>query len=230
MTARVVLADDHAPTLAEFAALLRADPRFEVCATACDAVGAVAAALEHAPDLVLLDVCMPGSGIAAAAEIAARLPATRVVMLTISAHDADLFPALRAGAAGYLLKDIGPDRLGHALLDVLEGRGALPRDLLARVIADYRDPQPPRRRVAAPAPLTAREWQVLDRLRGGRSTAQIARELCVSSETVRSHVMRATRKLGVGDRDAAVALLAAQPPVRGVARTGGTPSPDAQSV
>ena len=212
MTVRTVIADDHAPTRSDIREILDGDPRFEVCGEAEDAPGAVRAALRERPRLCLLDVRMPGSGVAAAWEISARLPQTTVVMLTISESDSDLFPALRAGAAAYLLKDTDRDRLPLALLDVVEhGTAALPRRLLTRVFADYRDRDPRRRDVRlldSELRLTSREWQVLDRLRDERSTAQIAHELSLTPGTVRSHVMSLVHKLGVGGRRELVELFA----------------------
>ena len=221
---RVLLADDHAWTRADVRAILDADERFEVVAEAADAPGAVRQALKAVPAIALLDVRMPGHGVSAAWEIKARLPGTIVVMFTVSADDTDLFPALRAGAAGYLLKDIDPARLPLALLDVAEGRAAMPRELVTRVLADYRDRDPRRRCVRIEGvrePLTSREWEVLDLLRDGRSTAAMAREMSVSRATVRSHVMSVVRKLGAGDRAEAVRMFAAaQPPVPGMPGTG----------
>ena len=112
---RVLIADDHAPTRADVRRALDADERFEICADTADAAGAVQAAVRERPDICLLDVSMPGGGLSAAWEIAARLPRTKVVMLTVSSEDADLFAAIRAGAEGYLLKTMNftelPDEL-----------------------------------------------------------------------------------------------------------------------
>lgn len=211
---RVLIADDHAPTREDLARELGRHPSFDICAEVGDAPAAVRAALEQRPDLCLLDIRMPGSGVAAAWEISARLPQAKVVMLTISDDDADLFPALRAGAAGYLLKDIARERLPVALLDVLEqGAAAMSRRLMSRVLDDYRDRGPRRRSVWLERPgteLTSREWQVLDLMRRGRSTAQIARELSLSRVTVRTHVHSLVRKLGVADREEAVRLFEEQ--------------------
>ncbi len=112
---------------------------------ASNASEAVDAATRERPDLCLLDIRMPGSGIAAAWEITARLPETKVVMLTVSRDDDDLFAALRAGASGYLLKDTDPARLAHALDDVLAGEAAIPRSLVARLAEEFRErgPQAP---------------------------------------------------------------------------------------
>jgi DNA-binding NarL/FixJ family response regulator len=212
---RTVIADDSAPMRTAIAALLERDGRFAVCAAAADAAGAVAAAVRERPHLCLLDVRMPGGGVAAAWEIAARLPETTVVMLTVSEEETDVRSALHAGAAGYLLKDMDLLRLPAALLDVVQHRApALPRRLLARVLADYRDRDPRRRCADLAHPdrrLTSREWQVLDRLRAERSTAQIAGELSLTPATVRSHVMTLTRKLGVADRRALLELFEPAP-------------------
>jgi DNA-binding NarL/FixJ family response regulator len=206
----VVLADDHAPTRDEIGDVLARDERFEVTAATADAPGAIDAALRTHPDICLLDVRMPGGGIAAAWEISGRLPDTTVVMLTVSDRDAHLFAALRAGARGYLLKDMDTDRLPQALIDAIEGRAPIPGKLVARIIDTFRDRSPRWRSVASSemqAPLTAREWEVLEQVRKGRTTAEIADDLSVSTVTVRSHVSSALRKLRVSSRDEALALF-----------------------
>jgi DNA-binding NarL/FixJ family response regulator len=201
---RVLIADDHAPTRASIRATVEQDARFSVCAEVADGAAAVQAALHERPDLCLLDVRMPGSGIAATREITTRLPGTKVVIITVSLEEDDLFNALRAGAQGYLLKDTDPARLPHALKDVMEGGVAIPRPLLSRLVTEFRDHGPRRRAVLAEPgyDLTSREWEVLALLRDGMSTAQIAQRLFVSQATVRSHVAAVLRKLGVPDRDA----------------------------
>lgn len=207
---RVVIADDHAPTRAHIRELLDAETDFVVCAEVSDAPGAVRAAVDQAPDLCLLDIRMPGSGVAAAWEITSRLPLTRVVMLTVSRDDRDLFAALRAGATGYLLKDVDPACLPEELRSALAGEAVIPRGLVTRLVAEFRDRSPRRRRIVArpaePA-LTSREWEILDLLRGGATTARIAEELTISPATVRSHVAGIMRKLRVPDRESAVRLL-----------------------
>ena len=112
---RVLVADDHAPTRDDVCRALT-DGGFVVCAEAADAARAVQQALEMRPDICLLDVRMPGGGVAAAWEIAARLPMTKIVMLTVSEEDGDLFRALRAGAVSYLTKDIDFETLPQSLL------------------------------------------------------------------------------------------------------------------
>jgi two-component system nitrate/nitrite response regulator NarL len=209
--ARVLVADDHAPTREDIRAAVDADDRFTVVAVAGDAADAVQAAVRERPDLALLDMRMPGSGAAAAWEITARLPETRAVMLTISRRDEDLFAALRAGACGYLLKTMPFDAIGDELAGVLDGRVALPPELVGRLVEQFRDSAPRRRAVlgrsAGGAQLTSREWQVLDYLRQGLTTGEIARLLFVSPATVRSHVAAVLRKLRVPDREAAVRLF-----------------------
>jgi two-component system, NarL family, nitrate/nitrite response regulator NarL len=208
--ARVLVADDHAPTREDVRSAVEADPRFTVVAIAADAAQAVQAAVRERPDLALLDMRMPGSGAAAAWEITARLPGTRAVMLTVSRSDDDLFAALRAGVSGYLLKDMPFEDIGDELAGVLEGRVALPPELVGRLVEEFRDSAPRRRALlgqGAGVQLTSREWQVLDLLRQGLTTSDIARRLYVSPATVRSHVAAVLRKLRVPDRDSAIRLF-----------------------
>lgn len=199
---RVLIADDHEPTREDVRFALEQDDRFEVCAEASDAPGAVQAALRVRPDVCLLDINMPGSGVAAAHEMRGRLPRTKVVMLTVSRDDRDLFSSLRAGASGYLLKEMDARQLPRALKSVLEGEVALPRALVGRVIEEFRDRGAHRRRPlasGAEAQLTSREWQILDLLREELSTAQIAKRLVLSPVTVRTHVNSIMKKLQVRD-------------------------------
>ena len=205
----VVLADDHVPTRVGVRAAIEREG-FRVVAEVGDGDAAIDAAVEHSPDVCLLDINMPGNGIHAAAEIAERVPSTVVVMLTVSRDDADLFESLRAGAAGYLLKDTDPERLPLALRGVIDGEAAVPRALVARVIEEFRGREPRRRLQGSGgrgAELTSREWEVLELMRDGRSTGEIASGLRISPVTVRRHVSSLLAKLEVPDRDAAVRLL-----------------------
>jgi DNA-binding NarL/FixJ family response regulator len=206
---RITLADDHPPTRAGVRrALEQAD--WLVLAEAADAKGAFEDAMTHRPDVVLLDIHMPGGGVQAAEKISSALPETSVVMLTVSRNDGDLFSALRAGASGYLLKDIDPDRLPMALEGVLRGEAALPRNLVARLMEEFRGRG--RRRMTLPnrtaVGLTSREWEVLELMGDGKKTAEIAERLQVSAVTIRTHVSAILRKLQVKDRASAVKLLA----------------------
>lgn len=202
---RVLIADDHAPTRADIRRILEDDARFHVVAEAHDAAAAVEGAVSKRPDVCLLDVQMPGSGVGAAWEISARLPQTKIVMLTVSREDQHLFAALRAGASGYLLKEMDATRLPHALSDVLEGKAALPRDLMARLVDEFRDRGPRRRTTLGEGQyeaLTSREWQVLDLLRQELTTAEIARRLSLSPVTVRTHVNNILKKVRAPNRAA----------------------------
>jgi DNA-binding NarL/FixJ family response regulator len=211
---RVLVADDHAPTRGDICAALEEDGRFSICADVPDAVAAVEAALRERPDVCLLDVRMPGGGSAAAWEITARLPATKIVMLTVSRDDDDLFMAIRGGASGYLLKDLDPAGLGDELVGVLGGQAAMSRTLVTRVLEEFRDRGPRRRQVDAAVhgpQLTSREWEVLGLMRDGLGTAEIADRLFVSAPTVRSHIAAILRKLRVDDRESAVRLFSEEP-------------------
>lgn len=203
---RVVLADDHVPTRAGVRAALVADG-FDVCAEAGDAAAAIDAAVRLRPDLCVLDVQMPGGGIAAAGEITSRAPEVAVVMLTVSQDDDDLLRALRAGARGFLHKEMDPDRLGAALRGVLAGEAAIPRRLVNRLVDHV---------VAGPAggprrdprfDLTEREWEVVDLLAEGATTKEVALRLGVSAVTVRRHISQLVHRLGAADRADALRIV-----------------------
>jgi len=184
--------------------------RVHVMAEAVTAEEAVAAAIRHRPDLCLLAVHLPGGGIAAAERIKTALPCTKIVMLTGSDRDDDLFASIRAGADGYLLKDTSAARLPEAIRGVLSGEAAIPRRLVARLVQDYRGRG---RRVLHPSQsplpveITAREAEVVARLREGESTAEIARDLRISEVTVRRHISSVAHKLGASSRQAALGMI-----------------------
>lgn len=204
----MLIADDHAPTRAGVrSALERAG--WEVVAEAADGIQAVELARETKPDVCLLDITMPGHGIRAAGTISNELADVAIVMLTASREDRDLFDALRAGAVGYLLKDMDPERLGAALEGVLAGEAALPRQLMTRVVEEFRGRDKRRSVLNRPKGprLTAREFEVLDLLRLGLSTEDVAMRLFISPVTVRGYVATALKKLKVTDRQSAFRLL-----------------------
>jgi DNA-binding NarL/FixJ family response regulator len=205
----VLIADDHPPTRAGVRSTLEEDG-FVVCAEVADGPSAVEAAVRERPDVCLLDIHMPGNGISAAKEISARVPETAVVVLTVSRDDDDVFDALRAGVSGYLLKDMDATRLPLALKGVLKGEAALPRTIVARLVDEFRE-RGRKRRVPVLAErgalLTSREWEVLELMRTGLSTAQMSHRLFISQATVRSHVASILRKLRAPDRETAVRLL-----------------------
>jgi DNA-binding NarL/FixJ family response regulator len=205
----VVIADDHAATRAGLRRALNGDG-FSVCGEAADAEAAVREAERHGPDLCLLDVQMPGGGIAAAATIKARRPETTIVMLTEAENDVELLDAVRSGAAGYLLKEMAPDRLPDALKDACTGAPAIPRRLVGNLLEEMRrrpNGAHPRLPGRANTQLSRREWDVLELLRDGDGTGEIARRLSLSPVTVRRHLSSVVRKLEVPDRQAAVRLL-----------------------
>jgi DNA-binding NarL/FixJ family response regulator len=204
---RVLIADDHAPTRDDVRRALTAGG-LTVCAEAADAAHAVQLALETKPDVCLLDLRMPGGGVAAAWEIAARLPTTKVVMLTVSAEDADLFSALRAGAVGYLVKDMDLRLLPLELTNVADGKAAIPRTLVTRMVKQFHTNEPRFRTTAVETEtgprLTSREWDVLAGLAEGLSTRDIARRLQLKPSGVRAHISAVVQKLGVESRQGAV--------------------------
>jgi DNA-binding NarL/FixJ family response regulator len=205
----VLLADDHAPTRSGVRLSLEGHG-FRVCAEATTAQAAIDAARRWRPDVCLLDISMPGGGIEAARVIARDVPESAIVMLTVSRSDADIFAALRAGAAGYLLKDTSPERLPQALRGVVRGEAALPRTLVTRLIDDYRE-RAQRRwlRLAGGhgVDLSGREWDVLELLAQGLTTKEVADRLAISPVTVRRHVSALMKKAGVDRREDVVALL-----------------------
>jgi DNA-binding NarL/FixJ family response regulator len=134
---RVLLADDHSPTRADLRDEL-AFAGFVVCAEAADGPSAVAAAERERPDVCILDVGMPGGGVETAAAIAVRVPGAQVVMLTVGRRDA-FIESIRAGASGYLFKDMSPDSLARALRAVQQGEPAIPRRLVSQLLDAIRD-------------------------------------------------------------------------------------------
>lgn len=207
---RVLIADDHAPTRDDVRQALTREG-IKVCAEAADAARAVQKALDTKPDICLLDVRMPGGGVAAAWEISARLPTTKVVMLTVSDDDTSLFSALRAGAVGYLVKDLDFRLLPRALEDVANGNAAIPRALVARMVKHFHATDPRFRTTTISGELgtrlTSREWDVLAALADGLSTREIGRRLHLKPSGVRAHISAVVHKLGVAGREEAIAFF-----------------------
>jgi len=208
---RVVIADEQPTVRASVRRLLERDG-FAVCREASDADGAVEAALRERPDICLIGLLMPGNGIRATKRIATALPETAVVILSASESRDHLVGAIRAGAVGYLLKGANEEELGSILRGVLAGEAAIPRKLVAQLVRELQTHG--RRRAivggSGRADLTAREWEVMDLMCKGLDTAEIAERLCVSPVTVRRHISGILRKLGVTDREDAVALVEGQ--------------------
>jgi DNA-binding NarL/FixJ family response regulator len=205
---RILIADPGETSRRAIARVIENDGRFCVCAEAADAAEAVAMAIETVPDICLLEVALPGGGLAAAWELTSRLPATPVVVLTSREDDAEFFAALEMGVAGYLLKGAVLDWLPNTLIDVCRGTFAMPRHLATKVVRQLRTTEPRRRAVVGTRPrLTSREWEVLHLIASGLSTRQVAERLTLSATAVRVHIAAAVRKLGVASRAEAVALF-----------------------
>ncbi len=206
----VLLADDEAAMRTGVRRALEADGS-RVVAEASSAAEALAAAAAHRPDVCLLSVHLPGDGIVATQMIRETLPDTKIVMLTGSDRDDDLFASLRAGADGYLLKTIPVKRLPYAIRGVVNGEAALPRELTSHLIREFRERgrkrSLPHEISGEQVALTAREFEVLAHLRVGDPTAMIAHRLQISEVTVRRHIATTVQKLGVRDRRGAVELL-----------------------
>jgi DNA-binding NarL/FixJ family response regulator len=201
---RVFLADDHPVVRQGLRTFLDSREGIEVVGEAGDGETAVAAVEQQKPDVVLMDLVMPGlGGLAAIRLIRARAPDTRVVVLTSFASDDQVIPAVQAGAAGYLLKDVEPAGLEAAIRLVHEGEALLDPQIAGRVMEEVARPSP----VSDLSSLTPREREVLGLLARGLSNRQLADALVVSEKTVKTHVSNILMKLGVHDRTQA-ALLA----------------------
>jgi DNA-binding NarL/FixJ family response regulator len=208
-TVRVLVADHDRASCAGVGLAL-AGHGFEICAQADSAEAALEAARRERPDLCLVEADIPGGGAVAAGALLHELPGTAVVMLSAAVDDARLFAALRAGARGYLLKDIEPTRLPAALRGVLGGEAALPRVLMGSVLEEFHAREHGRHASELSrlgVQLTHRERQVLELLERGLETAEIGERLSISAVTVRRHVSEILRKLRTPDRESALRLL-----------------------
>ena len=229
-TIGIVVADDHEVVRAGFAAMLDTQPDFEVLGTAADGADAVRVCREVRPDVVLMDVRMPGiDGIEATRRLASGKDqggasgegiggaagggegggadyAPRVLILTTFDLDEYVFDALRAGASGFLLKDVTAERLFEAVRVVAAGEALLAPAVTRRLISEFARTRPPAAGTppASLAALTPRETEVLRLVAEGLSNPEIARRLIVTEETVKTHVSRVLAKLGLRDRTQAV--------------------------
>jgi DNA-binding NarL/FixJ family response regulator len=200
---RVLIADDHPVVRAGLRALLSSEPGLAVIAEAGSGEETVTLARLHQPDVVLMDLRMPGAGgLAAIRELSAEQPGVRVLVLTTYDSDADILPAVEAGAAGYLLKDTPRDTLVGAIFAAARGETVLAPSVAGRLVSRLRAGMP--ESPAGRDTLSARETEVLVLAARGLTNAQIGRELFVSEATVKTHLLRAYAKLGVSGRTAAV--------------------------
>lgn len=205
MTVRVVIADDQAMVRAGFRSLLREEPDIDVVGEAGDGEQAIAAVRRFSPDVALMDLRMPNvDGLEATRRIVQSGSATKVLILTTFDLDAYVFDAIKNGASGFLLKDVTADRLVEGVRLVAEGSMLLGPSVSRRLVEDFAQRGPD----SAPDPvalgISARERDVLLLLARGRSNAEIAAELVIGVETVKSHVAEILRKLQLRDRIQAV--------------------------
>ncbi|WP_214320450.1 response regulator [Nonomuraea sediminis] len=201
MSVRIVVADDHLVVRTGFAELLNTQPDFEVVATASDGAEAVRVCRELSPDVVLMDIRMPVmDGIEATKRLG---DGPRVLILTTFDLDEYVYDALRAGASGFLLKDVTAERLFDAVRVIAAGEALLAPSITRRLIDEFAQLRPQPEAVAT-AGLTPRETQVLRLVAEGLSNPEIAGRLTVTEETVKTHVSRVLNKLGLRDRTQAV--------------------------
>ena len=205
---RVLLADDEALVRGGFRAILQAHPDIDVVAEAADGAEAVALTAEHHPDVVLMDIRMPGvDGLDATRRIGLLNPASHVLILTTFALDEYVYAALSAGASGFILKNVPPQQLAEAVRTVAGGDALLAPSITRRLIEEHvrRPPadSPPPERLA---PLTPRELEVLSCVGRGLSNSEIAGTLFISQATVKTHFTRVLMKLDLRDRAQAVVL------------------------
>ena len=194
---RVLVVDDHAVVREGLRTFLELQDGIEVAGEAGDGEEAVREAERLRPDVVLMDLVMPRlDGVGAMRELRRRLPASRVIVLTSFAEDDRLLPAIQAGAAGYLLKNVQPQELARAVRAAHDGEAMLDPSVAARLVEAIA--QPPGE--APPERLTRREREVLDLIARGFSNKRIALELGIAEKTVKTHVGHVLAKLGVSDR------------------------------
>jgi DNA-binding NarL/FixJ family response regulator len=206
---RVLVVDDQAAVRAGFAALIASEPDMEVAGEAGDGRQAVALTRRMQPDVVLMDIRMPvRDGLEATRSICAdpALAATRVLVLTTFDLDEYVYGALRAGASGFLLKDVGPVELLQAIRTVAAGDGLIAPSVTKRLIAEFATRPDPQQRPRQLEDLTARELEILRLVAAGRTNAEIAGALVISPLTAKTHVSHILTKLGCRDRAQLVTL------------------------
>ena len=204
---RVVICDDHALFRRGLTMVLADEVDIEVVGEAEDGDAAVAAAEQLAPDVVLMDVRMPKrSGIEATRAIAEVVPTARIVMLTVSDEEEDLYEAVKAGAAGYLLKEISIEEVAEAIRAVMTGQSLITPSMASKLLAEFSNlSKKAEARHAVPVPrLTDRELEVLRLVAQGMSNKEIAVELYISENTVKNHVRNILEKLHLHSRMEAV--------------------------
>lgn len=196
---RVLLVDDHNVVRRGVRSYLETLPDMEVVAEAGSGAEAVVAAEKHVPDVVLMDLVMPGlDGVEATRKIKQASPCTQVIVLTSYHDDEFIFPAIRAGALSYLLKDVEPDVLAGAVRGAARGEAALHPRVATRLVQEVRQPHDEGHNPYTE--LTDREVEVLRLIAGGKGNAEIAEDLVISEKTVKTHVSNILSKLHLADR------------------------------
>ena len=203
---RVLIADDHRLMREGTSALLRTDDRLEVVGLASNGREAVAMAMRRAPDVALIDLDMPElAGVETCAALREQLPGIQVLILTVSEREADLYAALRVGAAGYLLKDMPPAELVEAILQAGRGEPRIDPAMAQRMLGDMTAPDAEERKLDD---LSDREREVLALLARGLRNREIAEALFVTEATVKTHVRHILEKLRIRNRAEAAAFAA----------------------
>jgi NarL family two-component system response regulator LiaR len=195
---RVLIADDHAILRKGIRALLGTEPDIEVVGETGDGLETVAQAKTLHPDVILMDLVMPNmDGIEATRQITAEQPDVRILVLTSFAADDKVFPAIKAGALGYILKDSGPAELVQAIHQVYQGQPSLEPSIALKMLQELSHPS---QRPPTPEPLSEREMEVLRLLAQGKSNREIAEQLVITELTVRTHVSNILGKLHLASR------------------------------
>jgi DNA-binding NarL/FixJ family response regulator len=202
---RIIIADDQALVRAGFRMILNAETDLEVVGEACNGEEAIAAWRRLRPDVILMDVRMPVlDGLEATRRILAQGNGSRIVMLTTFDLDEYVYAALQAGASGFLLKDVSPERLIAAIRLIASGDALLAPSITRRLVERFSKPRPTPAEMGTLSDLTPRELEVLRLMARGMSNAEIADALVVSEATVKTHVAHVLPKLGLRDRVQAV--------------------------
>ena len=195
---RLLIADDHPVVRDGLSSMFARDPEFEVLGEASDGAEAIRLALALKPDVILMDLRMPGvDGLTAITELARRGSGSRVLVLTTYDTDSHVLPAIEAGATGYLLKDAPRAELLRAVRAAAHGEAVLSPSVAARLMSRFRAP--------GTGPLSQRELEVLELVAAGTTNREAAARLFITEATVKTHLLNIYAKLGVGDRAAAVA-------------------------